>query len=63
MRVCWRATPSIMAHIFLALYLIVVGLSVLFGLGLPVWIHGLLALIAGILLLAERFGVGIRRKM
>ena len=52
-----------MAHIFLALYLIVVGLSILFGLGLPAWIHGLLALIAGILLLAERFGVGVRRKM
>lgn len=52
-----------MAHIFLAIYLIVVGLSILFGLGLPAWIHGLLALIAGILLLGERFGIGVRRKL
>lgn len=51
-----------MAHIFVALFLIVFGLNVLIGLGLPLWVTGLLALIAGILLLLERFRVRIDRK-
>jgi hypothetical protein len=46
-----------MAHIFLAIFLIVFGLNMLLGLTLPLWLLGLLAIIAGVLLLAERFGV------
>jgi hypothetical protein len=51
-----------MAHIFLALFLMVFGLNLLFGLSIPVWITGLLALIAGVLLVMERFGVRVDRK-
>lgn len=51
-----------LAHLFLAIYLIIVGLTVLFGLSLPPWIAGLMALIAGILLLASQIGVSVRRK-
>lgn len=47
-----------MAHIILAIFLIVFGLNILIGLSLPLWIVGALALVAGILLLAERFGFG-----
>lgn len=50
------------AHIFLAIYLIIVGLTVLFGLSLPPWIAGLTALIAGVLLLANYIGVSVNRK-
>ena len=51
-----------MANIFLALFLIVFGLNLLFGLSLPIWVTGLLALIAGVLLVMERFGVRVDRK-
>ena len=51
-----------MAHIFLALFLIVFGLNLLFGLSIPIWVTGLLALIAGVLLVMERFGVRVDRK-
>ncbi len=51
-----------MAHIFLAIFLIVFGLNMLFGLALPLWILGVLAVIAGVLLLVERMGVRIDRK-
>jgi hypothetical protein len=51
-----------MANIFLALFLIVFGLNMLFGLGLPLWITGLLAITAGVLLLLERFNVRIDRR-
>lgn len=50
------------AHLFLAIYLIIVGLTVLFGLSLPPWIAGLMALIAGVLLLAGQVGVSVHRK-
>jgi hypothetical protein len=46
-----------MAHFFLALFLIIFGLNLLFGLSIPIWVTGLLALIAGALLLFERFGL------
>jgi len=49
-----------MAQIFLAVFLLVFGLNVLIGVALPGWIIGILALIAGVLILAERFGVGRR---
>lgn len=51
-----------MSQIFLALYLIVVGLTILFGLNLPAWIAGVLALVAGILILVSRFGLRIDKK-
>ncbi len=44
-----------MAHIFVAIFLIVFGLNIVLGLAMPVWILGILALVAGILLLVERF--------
>jgi len=51
-----------MAHIFLALFLVVFGLNLLFGLSIPIWVTGLLALIAGVLLVLERFGLRVDRK-
>ena len=51
-----------MAHLFLALFLIIFGLNLLFGLAIPFWVTGLLALIAGVMLVMERFGVDVRRK-
>jgi uncharacterized membrane protein HdeD (DUF308 family) len=51
-----------MAHLFLALFLIVFGLNLLFGLAIPIWVTGLLALIAGVMLVMERFGVRVDRK-
>ena len=51
-----------MAHLFVALFLIVFGLNLLFGLSIPIWVTGLLALIAGVLLVMERFGVRVDRK-
>ena len=51
-----------MANIFLALFLLVFGLNVLFGLSIPFWVTGVLALIAGVLLLLERFGFRVDRK-
>jgi hypothetical protein len=51
-----------MAHIVLAIYLIIVGLTVLFGLTLPAWIAGVLALVAGVLMLASRLGLRLDQK-
>lgn len=47
-----------MAHIVLAAYLILVGLNIVFGLDLPVKVLGVLALVAGVLMVLERFGFG-----
>jgi hypothetical protein len=51
-----------MGHIFLAIFLLFFGLNILLGFAAPPWISGLLALIAGVLLLVERFGVRIDRR-
>lgn len=52
-----------MAHLFLAIFLLIFGLNLLLGAGaIPLWIIGVLAVIAGVLLLAERFGFGVTRK-
>ena len=51
-----------MAHIFVALFLILFGLNLLFGFGFPLWLTGSLALIAGVLLLLERFRVRVDPK-
>ena len=45
-----------MAHIFLAIFLILFGINMLVGVTLPLWLLGALAVIAGVLLLVERFG-------
>jgi hypothetical protein len=51
-----------MAHLFLALFLLVFGLNLLFGLSIPIWVSGLLALIAGLLLVMEHFRVRLDRR-
>ena len=51
-----------MAQILIALFLIVFGLNILFGLSIPLWVTGLLALLAGVLMLMERFGICVTRK-
>lgn len=47
-----------MANIALAAYLLLIGLNILFNLDVPSWILGTLALVAGALMLLERFGFG-----
>lgn len=49
---------TFMANIALAGYLLLVGLNILFGLDFPSWLLGGLALVAGALMLLERFGLG-----
>lgn len=44
-----------MAHLFLAIFLIVFGVNMLFALSLPLWLLGVLAIIPGVLLLVGRF--------
>lgn len=51
-----------MANILLALFLILFGLNMLFGLSLPLWLLGVLALAAGVAVLATCFGVTVKRK-
>ena len=51
-----------MANILLAIFLVLFGLNILIDINLPSWILGTLALVAGILMLAERFGITTKRK-
>jgi len=51
-----------MSRPFLALFLIVFGLNVLFGLSIPMWVIGVLALIAGILVAMEYYQLRVERK-
>ena len=51
-----------MAQIFLALFLLVFGLNLLLGLSIPIWVSGLLAVVAGVLILMKRFGVSVQPK-
>lgn len=51
-----------MAHLFVGIFLIIFGLNLVFGLSIPTWVTGLLALTAGVLLLMERFRVRLDRK-
>jgi hypothetical protein len=51
-----------MAKIFLALFLVVFGLNLLFGLNIPIWVTGVLALVAGIMLLMDYFSVRVEKK-
>lgn len=47
-----------MAHILLAIYLVLVGLNILVDINLPSWIFGVTALAAGALMLVDRFRTG-----
>ena len=51
-----------MSKIFLSLFLIVFGLNLTFGLSIPIWVTGVLALVAGVMLLMEYFSVRVDRK-
>jgi len=51
-----------MAHLFLAIFLLVFGLNLLFGLSIPMWVIGVLAVIAGVLLVMDHFRVRMDRK-
>jgi hypothetical protein len=46
-----------MTHLSLAIFLIVFGLNILFGLPIPMWVTGLLAIFAGVMLVMRRFGL------
>jgi uncharacterized membrane protein HdeD (DUF308 family) len=48
-----------MAHLFLAIFLIVFGLNIVVGLSIPMWVIGILALVAGLLLIMEHFRVRV----
>jgi hypothetical protein len=51
-----------MAKIFLALFLIVFGVNLLFGMPIPIWVTGILALVAGVMLVMEHFSVRVQKK-
>jgi uncharacterized membrane protein HdeD (DUF308 family) len=51
-----------MARLILALFLLVFGLNLLIGLSIPMWVTGLLAIIAGVLLVMEHFRIRVDRK-
>ena len=51
-----------MATLFLAIFLLVFGANILIGLAIPNWVTGILALVAGVLFLMERFRVRVDRK-
>jgi putative exporter of polyketide antibiotics len=51
-----------MAQLFVALFLLVFGLNLAVGLAIPNVITGVLALIAGVMLLVERYRIHIDRK-
>lgn len=51
-----------MAQLFLALFLLVFGLNLLVGLSIPTWITGVLAVVAGVLLVMDHFRVRVNRK-
>ncbi len=63
----WRNSPGsgnlrVMARGFLALFLLIFGLNLLFKLSIPIWVTGVLALTAGVLLLVEQLKIGGSRK-
>jgi uncharacterized membrane protein HdeD (DUF308 family) len=57
-------TVAFRANIALAIYLLLIGLNILFDLSVASWVPGVLALVAGVLMLLERFGfsLGSRKK-
>lgn len=51
-----------MSQLSLAIFLIVFGLNLLFGLAIPFWVTGLLAVFAGVTIAMRRFGLPRYRK-
>jgi len=51
-----------MANLVLAVFLLVFGLNLLFGLSIPLWVTGVLAVVAGALLIMEHFRLRVDRK-
>jgi hypothetical protein len=51
-----------MANLFLALFLIVFGVNLIFGISVPIWVTGILALIAGIMIVFDYYRVRVVRK-
>jgi hypothetical protein len=51
-----------MPKLFLALFLVVFGLNLLLGLNIPIWVSGVLAVVAGVLMLMEFFSVRVQKK-
>jgi hypothetical protein len=51
-----------MANLILGIFLVVFGLNLLFALAIPLWVTGVLALVAGLLFLADRFRIRMDRK-
>ena len=51
-----------MAHLFLAIFLLVFGLNIIVGLSIPMWVIGILALVAGLLLLLDHFRVRVDKR-
>lgn len=51
-----------MAKIMLALFLVVFGLNLLFGLSIPIWVTGVLALVSGVMLLMEYFSLRVAKR-
>lgn len=51
-----------MSKLLLALFLVVFGLNLLSGLPVPIWVTGILAVAAGIMLLLEYFRLNEARK-
>jgi hypothetical protein len=46
-----------MTHISLAIFLMVFGLNILFGLPIPMWVTGVLAIFAGTMVVMRPFGL------
>ena len=57
-----KAVLFFMGTLLLAIFLLVFGLNIIVGLSLPTWILGVLAFAAGVVMLAERFGLRLKRK-
>jgi hypothetical protein len=51
-----------MAHILLAIFLVLFGLNILIDINLPSWILGTLALVANTPTPTEHFGITAKRK-
>jgi hypothetical protein len=51
-----------MAHHFLAVFLIVFGFNIMFGLPIPIWVPGLLSVVAGVMLVLDHVRLRGNRK-
>lgn len=51
-----------MGLLFVAIFLLVFGLNLVSSLTIPNWITGILALVAGVMLLVDRYRIRLDRK-